>query len=130
MRKFALSLFLFLLLVTHSVTNLLWNGLYYAAPDSAVRVAVLEAEAALRSELVALQRAQKALIVSFIREAMMTARVSEALRSLFEQASSARGMAGFIDEAEAERTVQQPKPGAQTVAWRGGQRISGNITSD
>ncbi|MGH9755443.1 MAG: hypothetical protein ACREA2_21910 [Blastocatellia bacterium] len=88
---------------------MLWKKLYDAAPDSMMRVAVLEAEAALRSQLVDVEREQNALMVAAYREALDTPRVVAARRALFEQASieHARNIAGFIEGAEAERR----KPG-------------------
>ena len=81
---------------------MLWKKLYDTAPESAMRVAVLEAEASLRSQLVEVQREQNALMIEAYREGMQTPRVSAARRALFEQASieHARNITGFIEGAE------------------------------
>ena len=79
---------------------MLWKKLYDLAPASAMRAAVLDAEAKLRSELVQIQREQNALIVASIREAMDTPNVKQARAALFEQASieHARSIVGFIEQ--------------------------------
>jgi hypothetical protein len=66
------------------------------------RVPVPEAEAALRSPLVEVEREQNTLMVAAYREALDTPRVNEARRALFEQASieHARNVAGFIEGAQ------------------------------
>jgi hypothetical protein len=87
---------------------MLWKKLYDSAPDSMMKVAVLEAEAALRSQLVEVEREQNALMIAAYREALETPRVNAARRELFERASidHARTIAGFIEgETEAERSV-------------------------
>ncbi len=115
---------------------MLWKKLYDLAPDSAMRAAVLDAEASLRSELVQIQREQNALIVASIRDAMDTPKVTEARRTLFEQASieHAQSIAGFIKETPSAQTVEaQPKGQSKTVTvWRGGQLvgIKGNGLTD
>src|SRR5262249_37951034 len=78
---------------------MLWKKLYDSAPDSMMRVAVLEAERALRSQLVEVEREQNSLMVAAYREALDTPRVTAARRSLFEQASieHAKNIAGFIE---------------------------------
>ena len=80
---------------------MLWKKLYDLSPDSAMRAAVLDAEASLRSELVQIQREQNALIVASIRDAMDTKNVQAARASLFEQASieHSRSIVGFIQAA-------------------------------
>lgn len=80
---------------------MLWKKLYDLAPDSAMRAAVLDAEASLRSQLIEIQREQNALIVSEIRQAMDTPNVREARKALFEQASieHAHNITGFISDA-------------------------------
>jgi hypothetical protein len=84
---------------------MLWKKLYDSAPDSMMRVAVLEAEAALRSQLVDVEREQNSLMVAAYREALDTPRVTQARRALFEQASieHAKNIAGFIEG------TQEPK---------------------
>jgi len=81
---------------------MLWKKLYDAAPESATRIAVLEAEADLRSQLVEVQREQNALMVDAYRESLDTPRVSAARKALFEQASieHAKNIVGFIEGAE------------------------------
>jgi uncharacterized membrane protein YidH (DUF202 family) len=81
---------------------MLWKKLYDAAPDSQIRIAVLEAEASLRSRLVDVEREQNDLMVSAYREALDTPRVTAARRALFEQASieHAKNITGFIEGAE------------------------------
>jgi hypothetical protein len=84
---------------------MLWKKLYDAAPESAMRVAVLEAEADLRSQLVDVQREQNTLMIQAYRDAIETPRVMDARRALFEQASieHAHNIVGFIEGAEAHR---------------------------
>src|SRR5262245_12255494 len=84
---------------------MLWKKLYDSAPDSMMRVAVLEAEAILRSQLVEVEREQNSLMVAAYREALDTPRVVAARRALFEQASieHAKNIAGFIEG------TQEPK---------------------
>lgn len=100
---------------------LLWKRLYDAAPESAMRVAVLEAEAALRSQLVEVQREQNELMIASYREALDTPRVTQARRALFEQASieHAREIVGFIEGAD----KQQAQHTKQVVAWRAGEKV-------
>jgi hypothetical protein len=90
---------------------MLWKKLYDSAPDSLMRVAVLEAEAKLRSRLVDVEREQNDLLVDAYREALDTPRVKEARRALFEQASieHARNITGFIEGAETH--AQEPTSG-------------------
>jgi hypothetical protein len=78
---------------------MLWKRLYDTAPDSMMRVAVLEAEAVLRSQLVEVEREQNSLMVAAYREALDTPRVVAARRALFEQASieHAKNISGFIE---------------------------------
>jgi hypothetical protein len=56
---------------------MLWKRLYDTAPDSMMRVAVLEAEAPLRSQLVDVEREQNALMIAAYREALDTPQVKE-----------------------------------------------------
>src|SRR5262245_59498400 len=78
---------------------MLWKKLYDSAPDSMMRVAVLESEASLRSQLVEVEREQNNLMVAAYRTALDTPRVTAARRALFEQASieHAKNIAGFIE---------------------------------
>jgi hypothetical protein len=104
---------------------MLWKKLYDAAPESSMRIAVLEAEADLRSQLVAVQREQNALMVAAYRESLDTARVTAARKALFEQASieHAKNIVGFIEGAEEQtqsRQIEQPK---QRVVWQGGKIV-------
>jgi hypothetical protein len=87
---------------------MLWKRLYDTAPDSMIKVAVLEAEAELRSGLVEVQREQNGLMISAYREALNTPRVAEARKAVFERASieHARNIAGFIEGAD--QTEQSP----------------------
>jgi hypothetical protein len=89
---------------------MLWKKLYDAAPDSMMRVAVLEAEARLRSQLVEVTREQNDLMVSAYRAAMETPLVNEARRALFERASieHARNITGFIGAGETESGDHRP----------------------
>jgi hypothetical protein len=93
---------------------MLWKRLYDAAPESAMRTAVLEAEAGLRSQLVQVQEEQNALMIAAYREAMDTPRVSAARRALFEQASieHAKNITGFIEGANQQQIAapQSPAP--------------------
>jgi hypothetical protein len=59
---------------------MLWKKLYDDAPDSQMRIAVLEAEAALRSQMVAVEREQNGLMVDAYREALDAPRVAQARR--------------------------------------------------
>jgi hypothetical protein len=89
---------------------MLWKKLYDSAPDSMMRVAVLEAEASLRSQMVDVEREQNALMIQAYREALDTPRVTAARRALFEQASieHSRNIAGFIEGAPEETTSRRP----------------------
>jgi hypothetical protein len=107
---------------------MLWKKLYDAAPESAMRVAVLEAEADLRSQLVEVQREQNSLMVGAYRESMETPRVSAARRALFEQASieHAKEIVGFIEGAEAHTESAKPEDREKPRAvWRGNQMVDG-----
>jgi hypothetical protein len=102
---------------------MLWKKLYDAAPDSAMRIAVLEAEADLRSQLVEVQREQNSLMIGAYRESLNTARVSAARRALFEQSSieHAKEIVGFIEGAEEHQESQQQRH--RNPVWRGGRRV-------
>lgn len=101
---------------------MLWKRLYDAAPESAMRVAVLEAEASLRSQLVEVAREQNDLMVEAYRQALDTPRVTQARRALFEQASieHAREIVGFIEGAEKHQQADK-----KVVTWRGNERVDG-----
>lgn len=88
-----------------------------------MRVAVLEAEAELRSQLVEVQKEQNGLMIAAYREGMNTPRVTAARRALFEQASveHARNIVGFIDGA----ADQVNSPAKSKAVWRAGQMING-----
>lgn len=92
---------------------MLAKKLYDCAPESAMRVAVLDAEADFRSELVEIQREQNALMLQSYRQALDTPRVAAARDRLFEQASiqHAANIAGFIEagESQVESRPQQPQ---------------------
>lgn len=81
---------------------MLWKRLYDAAPESAMRIAVLETEASLKSQLVEIQSEQNDLMIIAMREAMKSPEVMEARKKLFAQASieHAANIVGFIDGAE------------------------------
>ncbi|MGH9798749.1 MAG: hypothetical protein ACRD82_00135 [Blastocatellia bacterium] len=103
----------YVLPLTIVAVPMLWKRLYDSAPESAMRVAVLEAEASLRSQLVEVQIEQNGLMVHAYRDAMNTSRVSAARRALFEQASieHAQNIVGFIEGAEDHNEPSvQPKP--------------------
>jgi len=84
---------------------MLWKKLYDSAPDSMMRVAVLEAEASLRSQLVDVEREQNDLMIAAYRGALDTPRVTATRRALFEQASieHAKNISGFIEGTQEPR---------------------------
>jgi hypothetical protein len=103
---------------------MLAKKLYDAAPESAMRIAVLEAEADLRSQLVEVQKEQNALMIGAYRESLNTPRVTAARKALFEQSSieHAKEIVGFIEgAAEHQEGGREP----QRRVWRGGQLING-----
>lgn len=104
---------------------MLWKKLYDAAPESAMRTAVMEAEADLRSELVEVTREQNQLMVQAYREGMNAKRVSDARRALFEQASieHARTITGFIEGAEDQQA--DPSEAKPRRIWQGNQIVNG-----
>lgn len=112
----------YVLPLTIVAVPMLWKRLYDAAPESAMRVAVLEAEASLRSQLVEIQKEQNALMVQAYRDGMNTPRVSAARKALFEQASieHAQNIVGFIEGAEDHAEETKPKP---RVVWQGGKIV-------
>lgn len=99
--------------------SMLWKKLYDAAPDSQMRIAVLESEASLRSQLVDVEREQNGLMVAAYREALDTPRVTQARRQLFEQASieHARNIAGFIEGATEEKPQRRPGFAGKGDEW-------------
>lgn len=118
----------YILPLTIVAVPMFWKRLYDSAPESAMRVAVLEAEAELRSQLVEVQKEQNGLMISAYREGMNTPQVTAARKALFEQASieHARNIAGFIDGA-AERALPADR---QRNVWRGGQMMNGEDRED
>ncbi|MGH9846381.1 MAG: hypothetical protein ACREEM_47385 [Blastocatellia bacterium] len=98
---------------------MLWKRLYDTAPESAMRVAVLESEADLRAQLVAVQREQNVLMTEAYRESLNTPRVAAARNALFEQASieHAKVVVGFIEGTDAP-PVEKPR-----AVWQGQRRI-------
>jgi hypothetical protein len=112
---------------------MLWKKLYDSAPESAMRVAILEAEASMRSQMVDIQRQQNELLLESYREALDTPRVAEARRALLQQASieHARNIAGMIEGVEDPGQPGQGRPASphnnvspmsQTFAINGGSR--------
>jgi hypothetical protein len=87
---------------------MLWKELYDKAPESATRVAILEAEATLRSQMVDVQREQNKLLIESYRDALDSQPVMVARRQLFEQASieHARNIAGMIQGGEHQEPNQ------------------------
>ena len=79
---------------------MLWKRLYDLAPESATRLALLEAEADLKSEMISIQRQQNARMLESYRAALDTPRVTAARNALFERASieHAKTIAGFIED--------------------------------
>lgn len=114
----------YILPLTIVAVPMLWKRLYDLAPESAMRVAILEAEAALRSQLVEVQKEQNDLLISAYRSGMDTPRVTQARQAIFEQASieHAKNIVGFIEGAETHTGEQETKP---RKLWRGGQVING-----
>jgi hypothetical protein len=81
---------------------MLWKKLYDAAPDSQMKIAVLDAEARLRSQMVEVERQQNDLMVNAYRDALGSPRVKAARQRLLENASiqHAENIAGFIQPTE------------------------------
>jgi hypothetical protein len=118
---------------------MLWKRLYDTAPDSMMKIAVLEAEASLRTQLVEIQREQNDLMIAAYREALGTPRVGDARRALFERASieHAKTITGFIegsaDPAGATNAQHQqsapaqprPAPYYAPVVQPAGRRVNG-----
>lgn len=111
----------YILPLTIVAVPMLWKRLYDAAPESSMRVAVLEAEAKLRSDLVEVAREQNDLMIAAYREGLNTPAVTQARRQLFEKASieHAREITGFI---EGETVGHDQKP---HQVWRGSQLLNG-----
>ncbi len=119
----------YILPLTIVAVPMLWKRLYDAAPESAMRVAVLEAEADLRSQLVEIQKEQNTLMVQAYRDGMNTSRVSAARKALFEQASieHAQSIVGFIEGAEDhQEQTQSAPPDKPVVRWQGGRIVEGS----
>jgi hypothetical protein len=111
----------YILPLTIVAVPMLWKRLYDLAPESASRIAVLEAEADLRSQLIQVQREQNALMVAAYREGMDTPRVTTARRALFEQASiqHAKDITGFIEGAEDHQENESRPVGKIARRWTG-----------
>jgi hypothetical protein len=108
---------------------MLWKRLYDGAPESETRIAVLEAEAELRTEIVKIQREQNALMIDSYRDSLNTPRVEAARNALFEQASieHAKEIAGFIEgTVPTEPEPEEPQTTAVTrmPQWRGNQLMN------
>jgi|SRR5262245_48058838 len=104
----------YILPLTIVAIPMLWKRLYDLGPESQTRIAVLEAEADLRSELVKIQREQNDLMIGAYRDGMNTARVNEARKALFEKASieHAREITGFIEGSDEPGRTAQPESNA------------------
>ncbi len=102
---------------------MLWKELYDKAPESAMRVAILEAEATLRSQLVDVQRAQNKLLIESYRDALDSQPVVQARKRLFEKASieHARNITGMIQGGEEPQEPSQ----AYEAGPHAGQSIPG-----
>ena len=105
---------------------MLWKRLYDAAPESETRVAVLESEAELRAELVAVQREQNALMIEAYRDSLNTPRVTQARAALFEQASieHAKTVVGFIEGAEAHANPHSQSETPTRRVWLGNEDVT------
>lgn len=101
---------------------MLWKRLYDSAPESAMRVAVLETEAQLRSDLVEIAREQNALMIASYREGLRTPDVAQARKRLFEKASMkhAQEITGFILDTP-QASAQPPAQGNRV--WLAGQVV-------
>jgi hypothetical protein len=84
----------YVLPLTIVLIPMLWKRLYDLAPESQTRIAVLEADADLRSELVKVQREQNALMISAYRESLDTVRVAQARKALL--LTETRAMPGQV----------------------------------
>lgn len=92
---------------------MLWKHLYDLAPESQTRLAVLEAEAELKSEMVAIMREQNALTMQAYRDSLDTPEVRRARQQVFEKSAieHARNIAGFVkDDASPTRPESAPAP--------------------
>ena len=116
----------YVLPLTIVAVPMLWKRLYDAAPESAMRVAVLEAEAKLRSDLVEVAREQNGLMIDAYREALATPAVTQARRQLFERASieHAKEITGFIEADVSDDELAEVHP-KKTQIWRGTQLLNG-----
>jgi len=84
---------------------MLWKHLYDAAPESATRTAVLEAESDLRSELVRVRRQQDQMMVEEYRKSLTAEPVKRARAALFNRAAihHAEQVSGFIEAGAEEK---------------------------
>jgi hypothetical protein len=112
----------------------LWKWLLDLHPDSQERIATLEVEAEYAAQWRAIQRQQNEQLVAAYQEAADSPEVKEAVKSLMQKAALQRAteIVGHIDEsvpqlrAEFQQKLAKPAP-AQTVAWRGGQRVESSL---
>jgi len=107
---------------------MLWKHLYDAAPESATRTAVLEAEADLKSELIKVKREQDRMMVEEFRKSLTADPVKRAREKLFNRAAihHAEQVSGFIDAAaEEEKQIgfggsTKPSPRSSSTTVNGG----------
>ena len=105
---------------------MLWKRLYDAAPESKIRTAALEADAAFRSELIKMHRQQNDIMLSAMRQAQDSEDVMAAQVALFKQSSVDQAAellemmpgAAQIAAQEEQKKLAAAKP---TVVWQGGQ---------
>ena len=119
---------------------MLWKRLYDAAPESKIRTAALEADAAFRSELISLQVQHNAIMLAAMRKAQESPEVADAQLALFRQSSvdQAAELLGMMPGAEqiAEREQQRKQAATQPVSqpvrqvWRGGVNVTTNQTGN
>jgi hypothetical protein len=88
---------------------MLWKRLYDAAPESEARIAVMEAEAELKEEIIQIEREKNALMIDAYRRSLDTDRVTAARDALFERASieHAAEIAGFIEGTVVEAELEE-----------------------
>ncbi|HEY7416958.1 MAG TPA: hypothetical protein VH593_17360, partial [Ktedonobacteraceae bacterium] len=108
---------------------MLWKELYDKAPESATRVAILEAEASLRSQMVEVQRQQNKLLIESYRDALDSNAVTQARNHLFEQASieHARNIAGMIQSDHDHQDPKQTHQGHQGHQENQGRPYSNHV---
>jgi hypothetical protein len=96
------------------VMPMLWKRLYDLKPESQARVAVLEAEAELKKEIIDIEREKNRLMIESYRDSLNTDRVQAARDRLFEQASieHAREIAGFIEGTVEGEIVEESENGS------------------